>query len=70
MKRNDLNLYGWVFTYNPYEGIWYATDRNDYFLLFSDRASKKVLKSTKIDVLVDLVRKTNGEESEIKKLIK
>lgn len=28
----DLSLYGWIFTYNPYRGMWVCFHRNvDYF---------------------------------------
>lgn len=69
------NLYGWVFTYNPYEKLWYAAKRENYFLLWNygpkdKEFSENVFRSTDIQTLQYLIKKTNGDKKEINKLLK
>jgi hypothetical protein len=70
MNMNKENLYGWVFMYNPYKEQWMAATRDNYFLLTSDSDNKAVLKSSRIETLVELIAKTNGKESELRKIVK
>lgn len=69
---NNENLYGWLFTFNPYTQLWNAAEREDSFQLFSgaDRSSDDVLYNKNIDVLIELINKTEGKPSKIKKLVK
>jgi len=62
---ND-NQIQWVYTYNPFEEIWKACKREHYLELFSNNNSKNVLKSNKIDTLVDIINKTNGDLTKLK----
>lgn len=69
----NRNLYGWVFTFNPYTNVWSAARRDDYFLLFSGTTKDTehlVLKSKNIKALTELIEKTNGEPKKIKTLVK
>lgn len=61
------NLHGWLFTYNSYTKTWIACLRDDYFKLFTD--SKDLLKSSSIEVLQDLIIKTNGDKDKIDALL-
>lgn len=73
MKNNKENLYGWLFTYNPHTSLWSATTRDNYFLLFSTRTKeedKLVLRSSSFKTLEEIIMKTNGDQSLIKKLVK
>lgn len=50
-------LHGYVFTYNDITKRWYATTRDNYPLLFSDIQNKKVLKSNRIETLIEMIFK-------------
>lgn len=50
-------IHGYVFTYNDYTKRWYAVKREDYSLLFSDIKNKKVIKSDKIETLIEVIIK-------------
>ncbi len=65
MKR----LAGWVFIYNEYTGHWQAATRENTKLLYNDSQNEAVLKSKNINTLFEIIRKTNGDKKEIKKLI-
>ena len=65
----NKNLYGWVFTFNPYEDKWYATPRDNYFALFNGK-NEDVLSSKDITTLMVLVNKTNGNKNKINDLVK
>ncbi len=56
----------WLYHFSPYEGIWKACKREHYLELFSNNNSKNVLKSSKIDTLVEIVNKTNGDLTKLK----
>ncbi len=51
----------WLYNYNIYEQCWRACKREHYLELFSNNDSGNVLKSSKIDTLVEIVNKTNGD---------
>lgn len=67
---NKLNLYDWVFRFNPYDDRWYATKRDNYPELFGHIKSDDVLMSKNISDLVYIIKKTNGDKSKIKRLLK
>ena len=69
MPTNKENLYGWLFTFNPYTNTWYAAKREDYMLLFNNLNSDGVLKSSEITTLVTIISRTGGDEAKIKKLL-
>jgi len=60
MNIENEQLYQWIFNYNPYTQDWRAVKREDYIQLFSDN-DEIVLKSSKIDTLVEIIKKTNGK---------
>ena len=65
MKKLD----GWVFVYNTYTNKWMASKRDNYYDLFSNISSDKVLKSSNINTLIEIIIKTQGEKTKIKKLL-
>lgn len=67
MKKEEL--YGWVFTYNPYTEQYLAAKREYYHELFSGDEGN-VLRSNDIKVLEALIIKTNGDKDKIEKLLK
>jgi len=56
----------YIYSFNPYENVWRACKREHYLELFSNNDSKNVLKSSKIDTLVDIINKTNGDLTKLK----
>lgn len=64
------NLTGWVFVYNEYTEYWQAARREDYNLLWNAMDSNKVLRSKKFETLIEIIIKTEGNLSKIKKILK
>jgi len=62
-------LEGWVFVYNTHTSKWMASRRDNYYDLFSNISSDKVLKSSNINTLIEIISKTQGEKTKIKKLL-
>jgi predicted component of type VI protein secretion system len=50
-------LQQWVFVYNPYQEEWQAAMRKDINELWNNSQSKKVLRSSKIKTLENLIIK-------------
>jgi hypothetical protein len=69
IKRSEMNLYDWIFRFNPYDNKWYATKRENYNELFSNNKSGDVLSSSEINTLVEIIKKTNGNSAKISKLL-
>ena len=66
---NDSSLYNWVFHFNEYTGMWNAIPRDDYNEYWSNHKCERVLSSSSIDTLKELIYKTSGDKSRIEKLI-
>lgn len=64
------NTHNWIFHKNDYTGSWHAVKAEDYFLLKNDINNPKVLAAEYIEDLESLINKTDGDPSEIKKLLK
>lgn len=69
MKGNKNNLYDWVFNYNPYTDKWRAAKRDNYTDLFSKSLEDTVLSSSRIETLVELITKTDGDRVKIEALL-
>lgn len=55
---NSMNLYDYVFWYNPYEEIWYAIDRDTQLAFFNGHRQKsKYYKSKEHSTLVSILMK-------------
>jgi hypothetical protein len=67
MENEILN--GWVFHFNPFTKNWVAINRNDYLEYWNNHKSKKVIKSSSIQTLVELIIKTDGDITKINKLV-
>ena len=61
---------GWMFTYNEFTKNWQAATRENVKMLFNDVMNSRVLKSTSLDTLIDIIRRTDGDPTKLKKLIK
>lgn len=55
-----MEIYDYVFHYNPHTELWSAIPRDRYVEYWNDRDSIDVLKSKEIRVLIELVNR--GEE--------
>lgn len=60
----------WVFRYNPYNSKWHAATRENYRKLHNDPFGKDVINSSKIETLVELINRTDGDISKMNKLAK
>ena len=60
----------WVFRFNPYTKNWYAATRENYRKLQNDISNKEVISSSKIETLIDLISRTDGDISKMNKLAK
>ena len=66
---NKDELHNWLFHYNPYKQLWFAFKREDLNKYFNGELPN-ILSSKKHSTLVDIIEKTNGDETQIKKLLK
>jgi hypothetical protein len=62
------NISGWIFNYNDYTHLWSAAKREDYFELFNGNKGR-VLSSSNIETLIELINKTDGDPTLIEKQI-
>lgn len=62
-------LQGWIFTYNSYTEKWMAAKRENYTKLFSDMSSSDVLKSSSFNTLQELIIRTGGDQTKLKRLV-
>jgi len=65
---NKKYLYGWIFTYNPFEDRWKAVNRDNYYKLFNDSGNEIILESRNIDTLQDIIIKGEGDLKTILKI--
>lgn len=61
-------LYDWVFHYNHYTGLWNAAKRGNQEALFSNNSDERVLRSSDINTLVEIICKTKGTNKQLKQL--
>ena len=66
---NKDELYDWLFHYNHYVKSWTAFKREDINKYFNGEL-QNTLTSKKHSTLVDIIEKTGGNETKIKKLLK
>lgn len=55
-----MNLYNYVFHFNPFDDIWYAIPRDLYMEYWSNKNLHGILKAKEINVLVEMINK--GED--------
>lgn len=65
----SMSLYNWVFHYNDYTGMWNAIPRDDYNEYWSNSNCERVISSSSIDTLKELIYRTSGDKAQIEKLI-
>lgn len=64
------STYNWLFHFNDYKGVWCAVKREDAGLLFNDVENPKILKSPNVNAILEIINKSGGDYSKIKKLLK
>ena len=57
MDTNKEQLNQYIFNYNSHSDEWRAVKRDNYLELFSNNDSKNILKSKKIEVLIEYITK-------------
>lgn len=66
MKNEHID--GWVFTYSPHDEKWKAVNRDNYSKLWSDVNNEAVIKSSKVETLIEIITKGQGDLKTILKL--
>jgi hypothetical protein len=65
---NKDNLYDWLFHYNHYTNMWNAFKRDDLNKYFNGEL-ENILTSKKHSTLVEIIEKTKGDKTALKKLL-
>lgn len=58
-------LYDFVFHYNIYTNLWAAIPRELYTKYWEDYSNPGILRSSKLETLIELILKTEGKTEEI-----
>ena len=66
MKNEHID--GWVFTYSPHDEKQKAVNRDNYSKLWSDVNNEAVIKSSKVETLIEIITKGQGDLKTILKL--
>ena len=66
MLKNHLS--DWIINYNYITKTWRAVKRDDYRELFN--GGNNIIKSNKLDTLVEILNRTNGDKIKLNSLIK
>jgi hypothetical protein len=61
-------LQNWVFVFNPFKKIWNAIPRECYNDYWNNIKHPDVIRSSKIETLLEVLHKTQGEKSKLNKL--
>lgn len=62
-------LYGWLFTYNPFNDVWIAYNSDNHIEVSNDYSSPHCIRSKDINTLITLIIKGNGNLETINCLI-
>jgi hypothetical protein len=65
--KNNYPLWQWIFHYNEHMQMWFAFTRDQYNKYWNGELLNP-LKSKKLDVLVEIIRKADGDPNKINKL--
>ena len=67
MTNLKTHMYEWVINYNPFTDNWQAAHRDYMGALYTDRT--KLIESSSITTLIDILNRTNGNKEEVEKLL-
>lgn len=68
-KTNMNYLEDWVFHYNIHIDKWAAIPRDNYHDYWNDFSNPNIIRSSKIETLLELLHKTKGDASLIDELL-
>ena len=69
--KQDLSyLYDWVFHYNHYNETWSAIPRDMYNKYWDNYDLPGVIKSSKIETLLELLHKSKGDVDLLNEIVK
>jgi hypothetical protein len=60
-QQNENLLQNWVFHFSPHTNLWSGFHRDNYLSYWNDYNSKHVIRSKDINVIVELIKKINGD---------
>jgi hypothetical protein len=63
-------LHNWIFHFNPFKGVWYAIPRDSYLEYWKNANDSKILKSSEISTILEILHKVKGDVSKIKSMLK
>jgi len=71
-EENDdaLYLYDWVFHFNPYSDEWSAIPKKLYSEYLNNKKHPEIIRSKKVNTLIEILNKTKGDPEEIEKLVR
>lgn len=69
LEPSNTSLYNWVFHYNEFTGLWNAIPRDDYNEYWSNHQCERIISSSSIDTLKELIQRTDGDKKKIESLI-
>lgn len=61
IKEDPSYLYNWVFHFNSYANLWAAIPRDSYTEYWDRYDHPDVLKSSKLETLLELLHKSKGD---------
>lgn len=64
-----IDLTQWVFICDR-NGIWKCAKRENYRELHNYHNSDKVMRASSVDVLIDLIQRTDGDPKKLEELVK
>jgi len=59
--ENETLLQNWVFHFNPTTGLWSGFHRDDYLSYWNNYNDKRIIRSKDINVIVELIKRINGD---------
>jgi hypothetical protein len=70
-SKDDMSyLYDWVFHYNHYNNIWSAIPRDVYKQYWDKYDLPGVIRSSKIETLLELLHKSKGDIDLLNEIVK
>ena len=55
-NMKNIQLYDWIFYFNPYEQLWFAFERENYQGFFTNRVKVKHIHSESIEDLIKIIK--------------
>lgn len=68
-KEDASYLYDWIFHFNSYANLWAAIPRDSYTEYWDRHDHPNVLKSSKLETLIEILHKSKGDMGVIDNMI-